>query len=462
MSVIRTSLFFILVLIGLKTFATTDEVLILKFDIAQEITPGAWQITKKAISKAESIKADFILIRINTYGGLVNSADSIRTRILNTSIPVIAFIDNNAASAGALIAIAADSIYMRKGASIGAATVVDQEGKVVPDKYQSYMRAIMRSTAQAHGKKPVIKNGDTLWVWHRDPDIAQAMVDPRIEIKGINDSGKVLTLTTAEAIAVGYCEGEAENIEEVLNQAGIKKYRLEEYRASFLDKIIGFLTHPLVQGILIMIIVGGIYFELQTPGVGFPLIAAATAAILYFSPLYLEGLAQHWEIILFIVGLILIALEIFLIPGFGVTGILGITLVIIGLTMAMVEKIPDEPIHLNFLTPVLKAFVTVVVSITLSLVLSIYLSSKIIGSRQFRLALQAEQKKTEGYVGVDVDVLSALVGKTGKSVSILRPAGKIEIDGNVYDAISESGFIDSGAAVKVVKTLAGQLYVVKI
>ncbi|MGC8802313.1 MAG: NfeD family protein [Bacteroidales bacterium] len=449
-------------LVGQIEFLFPRETLVFKFDIAQEITPSAWQVTKRAISRAESINADYVLVRINTYGGLVNVADSIRTRILNCRIPVLAFIDNNAASAGALIAIAADSIYMRKGASIGAATVVDQEGKVVPDKYQSYMRAIMRSTAQAHGKKPVVKGNDTVWVWHRDPDIAQAMVDPRIAIKGVNDSGKVLTLTSAEAIVVGYCEGEAESIEDALHKAGITNYRIEEYHATLLDKLIGFFTHPMVQGILIMIIVAGIYFELQTPGIGFPLIAAITAAVLYFSPLYLEGLAQHWEIILFIVGLILLAIEIFLIPGFGVTGVLGITLVIVGLTMAMVEKLPHEPIQVHFLTPVLKAFVTVMLSITLSLLLSIYLSSKIIGSRQFRLALQTEQKRTEGFVCVEADVLSTLIGKTGKAVTVLRPAGKIEIEGEIYDAVSESGFIEPNASVKVIKTLASQLYVIKL
>jgi len=449
-------------LIGQISGSFSQETLVYKFDIVKDIMPGAWQVTKKAIAQAEAMNADYILIRINTYGGLVNTADSIRTRILNCRIPVLAFIDNNAASAGALIAIAADSIYMRKGASIGAATVVDQEGKVVPDKYQSYMRAIMRSTAQAHGKKPVLKGKDTVWVWHRDPDIAQAMVDPRIAIKDVNDSGKVLTLTTAEAMAVGYCEGEAENIEEVLQQAGITNYRIQEYRASLLDKLIGFFTHPLVQGILIMIIVGGIYFELQTPGVGFPLIAAITAAVLYFSPLYLEGLAQHWEILIFIIGLILLAVEIFLMPGFGVTGVIGIVLIVTGLTMAMVEKLPDEPIHLHFLGPVLKALVTVILSVTLSFVLSLYLSSKIIGHKPFRLALQTEQKRTEGFVGVEVDVLAGMIGKTGKAVTVLRPAGKIEIDGQTYDAISESGFIEPNAVVKVIKTLAGQLYVVKL
>ncbi len=453
---------YILLLIGKDISAYSRDTLVFKFEINQEINPGAWRITKKAIEEAEKQRADIILIRLNTYGGLVNSADSIRTLLLNCRIPIFIFIDNNAASAGALIAIAGDSIYMRQGASIGAATVVDQEGKVVPDKYQSYMRAIMRSTAQAHGKKLKIVGNDTLWVWHRDPDIAQAMVDPRIAIKGINDSGKVLTLTTAEAIAVGYCEGQAENIYEVLQKANIHNYEIKEYKPSILDKLIGFFAHPIVQGILIMIIIGGIYYEFQTPGVGFPLIAAITASLLYFSPLYLEGLAQNWEILLFIIGIILLAIEIILIPGFGVTGVLGVTFVILGLTMAMVEKIPEEPIHSGTLISILKALVRVVLSVIVSFILSLYLSSKIIGKKQFRLALQAEQKKTEGFIGVEVDVLSNLVGKTGQTITVLRPSGKIIIDDEIFDAVSDSGFINANEKVKVVKTLASQLYVVKI
>ena len=162
----------------------------------------------------------------------------------------------------------------------------------MPDKYQSYMRSMMRSTAEA-------KN--------RDPEIAQAMVDERVYIPGISDSGEVLTFTTSEAIEHRFCEGEAESIEEVLEMAGIKDYDLIKHELSATDKIIGWLIHPVVSGILIMIIIGGIYFELQTPGVGFPIAAAIIAALLYFAPLYLEGLANNWEILIFVVGLILIA-----------------------------------------------------------------------------------------------------------------------------------------------------------
>jgi membrane-bound serine protease (ClpP class) len=158
----------------------SGKTLVYVFSIHDEIGKPAWRVMQEALAEATRLRADYLLLHLNTYGGLVNLADSMRTRILNSSIPVLAFIDNQAISAGALIAIACDSIYMRPGGSIGAATVVDQTGGVVPDKYQSFMRSTMRSTAEAHGKDTIISGNDTILKWHRDPHIAEAMVDPRI------------------------------------------------------------------------------------------------------------------------------------------------------------------------------------------------------------------------------------------------------------------------------------------
>lgn len=436
--------------------------LVYKFEINKEIMPAMWRITKNAITEAEKLKADYIIIRMNTYGGAVDAADSIRTRILNCDIPVMVFIDNNAASAGALIAIAADSIYMRQGANIGAATVVDQTGKVVPDKYQSYMRATMRSTAEAHGKKKKVVNGDTTYVWHRDPRIAEAMVDPRTYIKEINDTGKVLTMTMEEAIKYGYCEGHAESIKEALELAGIKDYTIKSYQVTTLDKVMGFLTNPFFQGVLIMLIVAGIYFELQTPGIGFPLAAAFIAALLYFAPLYLEGLAANWEIILFIIGLILIAVEIFALPGFGVAGILGIAFIVVGLAMALIDNNPLKPFGRESLIDAANAFLLVIISITISALASIYISSRIFASKRLRWSLAAEQSSNEGYVGVDAKELKSLTGKHGKSLTVLRPSGTVEVDGEMYDACSIDGFIDQNTNVLVVRSEAGQIYVRKM
>ena len=471
MKLFKFTLYLILLLsigVSLSTQAQNDSInsksskkLVFKFNIKQQIGPAAWRQTQQAFKEAQDMNADYILIHMNTYGGMVVHADSIRTTILNSDIPTLVFIDNNAASAGALISIACDSIYMRTGANMGAATVVNQTGQAMPDKYQSYMRSTMRATAEAHGKDTIIKGGDTLIQWHRDPLIAEAMVDPRTYIEGVIDTGKVLTFTPNEAIRHGYCEGIANNVPEVLNKAGIQEYNIQEYIPTPLERLIGFMLNPILQGILIMLIVGGIYFELQTPGVGFPLIAAVFAAILYFSPLYLEGMAANWEIIIFILGVILIALEIFVIPGFGVAGISGIILVIGGLTLSLVDNVvfEFEPRHIKM---ILGALLLVVISMLISLVGSIWVSKKLFTTTTFgHLALDTTQDSDMGYVGVETTP-SHLIGSVGIAHSVLRPSGKVIVDGDIYDAKAEVGFIDRGKQVKVIRYETGQLYVIEI
>lgn len=445
-----------------KQPAQSSQVLVYEIPIMNEIDPRMWRTVKRGFEEAEKLNAKYILIHMNTYGGMVDAADSIRTKILNSRIPVLVWIDNNAASAGALISIACDSIYMRKGANIGAATVVNQTGQAMPDKYQSYMRSTMRSTAEAHGKDTLINGNDTIIKWRRNPTIAEAMVDPRIYIPGVIDTGKVITFTTEEAMRNGYCEGEANSIKEVMQEAGIKNYEIKEYKITGLEKFILFLINPLIQGILIMIIVGGIYFELQTPGIGFPIAASITAAMLYFAPLYLEGLAQNWEIMLFIAGVVLIAIEIFAIPGFGVAGFTGIALLIAGLTLSMVDNVVFEFDTVTALNAVLKAFFIVISSLLLSLLFSIMLSKQLFAGKRIRgLALDTIQDAAEGYVGVDM-MQKTLVGKTGTAQTILRPAGKVIVDDEIYDAKSLTGWIDKGMAVKILRYEAGQLYVSKV
>ncbi len=436
------------------------KTLVYRFDMKTEVGPALWRRTQQSFQEAEELKADYILIHMNTYGGLVQAADSIRTRILNTQIPVIVFIDNNAISAGALIAIAAQQIYMRPGGSIGAATVVDATGAEVPDKFQSFMRAAMRATAESHGRDTLFIENDTILKWYRDPVIAEAMVDPAIYIPGIIDTGKVLTLTSDEAIKVGYSEGLAANIPEVISLAGIENYTIVEYELTTTEAIIGFLINPLFQGILIMVIIGGLYFELQTPGIGFPFGAAFFAAILYFAPLYIEGIAQNWEIVLFLVGIILLAVEIFAIPGFGVAGIAGIILMITGLTLAMVDNIVWEYEGAG-LEPFIRSLFLVVFSAFISLVISISLSRKLLDTSIFsHLVLSSTQNREEGYTSFD-SKFGDLKGRSGIAATSLRPSGRVEIDYEQYDAKSLVGFINKGEKVKVVKFETGQVYVVK-
>lgn len=437
-----------------------DEKLVYVLNIKKEITKATWRQTDQAFFNADSLNADVFLIHMNTYGGTVADADLIRTRILESKIPVYVFIDNNAASAGALISIACDSIYMRPGGSIGAATVVNQTGAAMPDKYQSYMRSTMRATAEAHGKDTIITANDTIYQWHRDPLIAEAMVDQRVYIEGLSDTGKVLTFTPAEAIANGYCEGLAESIPEVLEKVGVKEYRIEEYEPSWIEKIIGFLVHPMVSGFLIMGIVGGIYFEMQSPGIGFALGIAILSALAYFSPLYLEGLAANWEIMVFVIGIILVAVEIFVIPGFGIPGVLGVLLIFTSLVLSLIDNVNFDFEGVE-ISGVGVAITTVIFGVFGGFIISLYLGSKVFSAKSglFKnMALKTVQNVSDGFVSVETSLFE-LKGKDGIAQTVLRPGGKVLINNDVYDAVAENGFIDKGDRIHVTKVEATQLYV---
>lgn len=432
-----------------------------QIDLKKEIGSTTWIYVEKGFKQAHELQARGVILNMNTYGGLVVHADSIRTAILNSDIPVYAFINNNAASAGALIAIACDSIYMRKGANIGAATVVDQTGSAMPDKYQSYMRSTIRSTAEAHGKDTIIVKGREEVVWRRDPLIAEAMVDERIVIPNLVDSGKVLTFTTSEAIQYRFCEGEAESVDDIIrHQLGYPDYELVHFKPTWFDETMGWLTSPGIQAFLIMLIVFGIYHEIQTPGLGISGLIAVIAAALYFAPLYLEGLASNWEIALFFVGLILLLVELFVIPGFGVAGISGVLLMVGGLILALLDNwrfnfemvtIPDAN----------KAILTVVAGLALGFTGMLFLITRV-GRKGFmyRIALTKEEKVTEGYIAVSTEERT-FVGKSGIAGTILRPAGKVIIDNEYLDAVALYGYINQGEKVRIVKYENAQLYVVK-
>ena len=440
------------------TVVADSRPLVYEIDIQKEINNTTQIYLSKGLAEAKTLGADAVLIHLNTYGGQVDAADSMRTAILYSPIPVYVFIDNNAASAGALISIACEKIYMRKGANIGAATVVNQTGAAMPDKYQSYMRSMMRSTAEAHGQDTVIQRNDTLYKWKRDPLIAEAMVDERVSIPNLVDTGKVLTLTAQEAMKWGYCEGIAESPDEVITRyLGYSDYRLVSYTPSWLDDVKGFLLNPVFQSFLIILIIGGIYFEMQAPGMGFPSVVALVAAVLYFAPLYLDGLAANWEILVFVIGLMLIAVELFVLPGFGVAGIGGIVLVTGGLIMALLDNtnfdfrgVSEERWG--------EAVLTVLAGLVHGFVAMIWLSHKI-GRRGIfrRVALVADLEEA-----VSSPDLSALVGQEGIAVTVLRPSGKVRIGTEWYDGVSEAGFIEKGSRVKVLRFENAQLYVVPL
>lgn len=445
----------LLVVLSFGLYATEKKVYVLP--IKDEIGSMTWQHARRGCEEAQNMKADVLLVHLNTYGGTLQHADSIRTTLLNFPKKTIAYIDNNAASAGALIALACDSIYMQKGASIGAATVVNEKSEALPDKYQSYMRSIMRSTAESHGK--YVSLGDSVEKWHRDPLIAEAMVDQRIVVPGLLDSTKVLTFTTSEAIEWGYCEGEAISIDDVLKKNNINKYTISTFEPNFTDWLIGFFSNPAVQAILIMFIVGGIYFELQSPGLGFPTVAAIVSAVLYFLPLYISGIAASWIILLFVIGLIFLLIEIFIIPGQGITGIIGGVAMLIALVGGIADSFSSESLTYMDLW---EAILIVAIGSILGVVLIVVLTSKYGPKFITRHSeLQLSQRIEDGYVGVDTSMAS-YVGSTGVAKTDLRPGGKIEINEEILDAVALNGdFIEEGTIVMVKRFENTQLYVLK-
>jgi len=322
---------------------------------------------------------------------------------------------------------------MAPGSNIGAATVVTEDGAAAPDKYQSYMRSIMRSTAEENG---------------RDPLIAEGMVDDRVEIDGVTEAGKIITFTTSEAIKNGYAEAEVTSIQEILDRNNIETEEIIPYQLSSVEHVIAFFLNPMVSGLLILVITGGIFFELQTPGVGFPIAAAGIALVLYLVPYYLNGLAESWEIAAFLVGIALIALEVFVIPGFGVAGILGIVCTVGSLIFMMLN---NDLFNFDFVdsSEVVTASTVVFAGMFGSVLVLFVVGYRFSNSNMFkRVALEDTQKSEDGYTSSYYT--EPLIDKEGTAFTILRPSGRIEIDGTIYDAYTRGEYIEKGTTVVVI------------
>ena len=409
---------------------------VMVMEIKEEIDPRMLRYVKLAIDHADKTKADYVIVEMDTYGGVMTDAKEIVDVIMDFKKPIWVYINSDAASAGALISIACDSIYMSPGATIGAATVVEGNGgQEAPDKYQAYMRGIMRSTAE--------KNG-------RNPRIAEGMVDERIVIDSIKQEGRVITFTTSEALKFGYCEAQVESIEEILKRNNVKDYEISTFKLGTVEKIIAFALNPFISGLLILVIIGGIYFELQTPGIGFALFAAVTALVLYLIPYYLNGLAEYWEIIALFIGVILIIAEIFILPGFGVAGVLGITLTVVSLILIMLN---NDFFNFEFvpLGDIVVATIVAFGGLTGGMVVLFFGGSRIMQSKAFqRMALTETQESSKGF---SVNTYSeSMNGKTGTAYTVLRPSGKVMIEDQLFDAFTRGDYVEKGEPIVVIES----------
>lgn len=419
----------IIFLLNLTFIFSQQKTVYLGF-VEGDIDLGLAPYVNRVVNEAEKNNADAIIFKINTFGGRVDAATQIKDAILSSKIKTVAFVNNRAISAGALITLSCNVIVMAPGSNIGAATVVDQTGQKVGEKYQSYMRSEMRSTAE--------KNG-------RPTDIAQAMVDERIVIPGLCDSTQLVTLTSEEAVKYKMADTILNKLDLVLKYLNLENAKIVDVRSNWAEDVVRFLNNPVVASILIMIGFFGLLAEIKTPGWGLPGTAGLIALALFFGSSYILQLASIVEILMFIAGIILIAVEIFVIPGFGLTGIAGIILVFASIFLSLLGGDP----FINFET-ISVAIIQLTIALIAALVLVFLLAKFLPKTSAFsRLVLAESEKADQGFVSYPSE--TSLLGKTGKALTVLRPAGIAEIEGKKYDVIADNEYIEPGKLIKVIR-----------
>ena len=418
------------------------------------IDMGLPNYIQRAVKIAESDSVEFIIFDIDTFGGRVDAATKIKDAILSSDIRTIAFINRRAISAGALISLSCDSIYMTSGATIGAATAVDAEGEKASEKVISYMREEMAASAEANG---------------RSREIVQAMVDEEIEIdfilsidkdtlnsgdiEGFN-KGKLITLSTDMALKLGMADNQIESFSLLLEHLEIDEENVVKIKETWSELLVRFLTNPTLAPILMSLGMIGVFFEIKSPGFGVPGGLGLLCLALFFGSHLLVGLADISEMLILVGGLFMIMLEVLIIPGFGIAGISGFLMIIYSLFQMLIGEYP-LPEDLN----------AAMQSMSFSIV-----SMIILGSLIFRAFTHTEYYKklipVSGQNSADGFSISKgyenLIGKNGITITVLRPSGRIDIEGKTYQAMSTGDYIESGQDVIVCSTDENQLVVKKV
>ena len=415
-------------LFTLTTFAQQKTVYVAYID--GEIDLGLAPYVSRVINEAEENNADAIIFKINTFGGRVDAATQIKDAILSSKVLTIAFINNRAISAGALIALSCNKIVMVPGSSIGAATVVDETGKKQSEKYQSYMRSEMRSTAERNGRRT---------------DIAEGMVDERIIVAGLDDSTKLITLTSEEALKYKIADTVITDFKDLLAAYNLKNAEEVQLTSNWAEAVVRFLNNPIVSSILIMIGFFGLMAEIKSPGWGVAGTAALISLSLFFGSSYILQLASILEILLFVFGLGLLLAEIFIIPGFGIAGISGIILIFASIFLALLGSKPFIDME-----RVSISIIQLSGAMLFALVGMFFLVKYLPKSTAFnKLVLSESEHAEKGFVSYPSD--KDLVGKEGIAFTTLRPGGTAEINGRRIDVVAESEFITQGTKIKVVR-----------
>jgi membrane-bound serine protease (ClpP class) len=395
---------------------------------------GLAPFIRRVLDEATAAGAAAVVLEINTFGGRVDAAVLIRDDLLRSRVKTVAWVNKRAISAGALISLAAETIAMADGGTIGAATPVQVgapggEAEPVAEKTVSYMRKEFRATAESRKRPPLI---------------AEAMVDPDVEIRGLIGKGKLLTLTTEEALRHKVADFRADDLPAVLERVGLAGAEIRRARQTWAETLVRFLTHPVLSSLLMTVGILGIIVELRTPGFGVPGIIGIGSLALFFWGHWLVSLAGWEEVLLVALGLVLLALEMFVLPGFGIAGVLGIAALIAGLGLSLVGA------GATWRT-LGEAGGRVGVSLALALVGAIALL-RVLPRLPFgrALVLGSRMGAGEGFVSPPATD-AGWVGQRGVAVSPLRPAGIADLDGQRVDVVSDGEFIDTGTPVRVTR-----------
>ena len=403
---------------------------------------GLAPFVERVLAEATEAKADAIVLEINTFGGRVDAGVVIRDALLRSRVPTVAFVNKRAISAGALIALAAEKIVMAEGGTIGAATPVQMgsggnDAKAVDEKTISYMRKEFRATAEARKRPPLV---------------AEAMVDPDVVITGVIDKGKLLTLTTAEAVTLRVADVHADSLEAVLEYLKLPGAEVRRPSVNWAEQLVRFFTHPVLSSALITIGILGIIVELRTPGFGVPGAIGIASLGLFFWGHWLVRLAGWEEILLVALGAVLLALEVFVIPGFGITGVLGILALLGGLTLSLVGA---GATGAGVLYAVGRVSLSLLLALAASVALLRFLPRLPYGRR---LVLDTGLAARAGYASApESDAM--WVGKRGTAASPLRPAGIADLAGQRVDVVSQGEYIETDTPIEVVRVDGNRIVV---
>lgn len=405
------------------------------------IDTGVSALAERAVELANHEEADAIIFEIDTFGGRVDAATVIRDAILDSEVMTIAFINKRAISAGALISLACDKIVMTEGGTIGATTPVDGAGTKASDKVTSYMRAEMRATAEKTG---------------RNSKIAEATVDERVDIPGLSaEAGRPATLTTEQALNYEIANETAETIEDVLLMYGLTDSEIVRTELNWAEHMVRILTHPVVTSILLTLATFGLIAEVRTPGWGLGGTLALVALGLFFGSHLVVKLAEWEELALFVIGAGLIIVEVVAIPGFGFVGLLGAGLM---LGSVVITQLGD--FELWSFDEIASVIARLCISMICAFGFSLIALRSLPKWNAFnRLVLKAETGAKEGYVSSSRETDGEWLGKEGRTISELRPAGIVEVDGERLDVVTDGDFVAARQPVKIIEARGNRIVV---